>query len=64
MYDLLATKVTFMISLLDPQTHVSKMAKASFLVDYGSSKNIDNLWQASPSLVILNGTLISEAFAS
>jgi hypothetical protein len=43
MYDLLATKVTFMISLLDPQTHVSKMAKASFLVDYGSSKNIDNL---------------------
>ena len=39
----------------------SNDAQASFLVDYGSAENIDNLRQAGPSLLILNDTQISEA---
>jgi hypothetical protein len=42
----------------------SNHPKASFLVDYGSSENIDNLRQAGPSLVILNDTQSSEGLAA
>jgi hypothetical protein len=37
--------------------------KASFMVDCGSSENINNLQQAGPSLAILNDTQISKGFA-
>jgi len=42
----------------------SNNAKASFLVDDGSSENIDNPRQAGPSLVILNDTQSSEGLAA
>ena len=44
-------------------SHHSNDANASFLVDYGSAENIDNLQQAGPSLLILNDTQSLEGLA-